>query len=56
MFGRYGETGAKIIEKKAPLASLAGYDILPSGDVETTLLATVGARPWDGARQSPIRA
>ncbi|MGX7927792.1 pectate lyase family protein [Tsuneonella sp. HG094] len=51
MFGRYGETGAKIIEKKAPLASLAGYDILPSGDVETTLLATVGARPWDRGPQ-----
>jgi pectate lyase len=47
MFGRYGETGAKLIEKAAPLADLAGYDILPSGEVETTLLATAGARPWD---------
>lgn len=51
MFGRYGETAAKIIEAKAPLASLAGYDILPSGEVETTLLATVGARPWDRGPQ-----
>lgn len=51
MFGRYGETGAKIVEKDAPLASLAGYDILPSGEVETTLLATVGARPWDRGPQ-----
>lgn len=51
MFGRYGETGAKILEKDAPLASLAGYDILPSGEVETTLLATVGARPWDRGPQ-----
>ena len=51
MFGRYGETSAKIIEAKAPLASLAGYDILPSSGVETTLLATVGARPWDRGPQ-----
>ncbi len=47
MFGRYGKTQAKLIEAEAPLASLAGYDILPAGDVETTLLATAGARPWD---------
>ncbi len=47
MFGRYGETRAKLIEKKAPLANIDGYDILPSGEVETTLLATAGARPWD---------
>lgn len=47
MTGRYGETGARIIEKAAPLASIAGYDIMPSGDVETALLATAGARPWD---------
>lgn len=47
MFGRYGETSAKLIEKPAPLADLSGYDILPSGEVETTLLATAGARPWD---------
>lgn len=51
MFGRYGETAAKIIEAKAPLASLAGYDILPSSEVETALLATVGARPWDRGPQ-----
>lgn len=47
MFGRYGETGAKLIEAETPLASLAGYVIMPSGEVETTLLATAGARPWD---------
>lgn len=47
MFGRYGETGARLIEAAAPLASIEGYDILPSDAVETTLLATVGARPWD---------
>lgn len=47
MFGRYGETGAQLIEADEPLASLDGYDILPSIEVETTLLATAGARPWD---------
>ncbi len=47
MFGRYGETKAKLIEAQKPLANLAGYDILPSGEVETTLLASAGARPWD---------
>jgi hypothetical protein len=47
MFGRYGETPAKLIEAEAPLADLAGYAIMPSVEVETTLLATAGARPWD---------
>lgn len=47
MFGRYGETGAELIEAEAPLASLDGYDVMPSGSVETTLLATAGTRPWD---------
>lgn len=47
MFGRYGETAAELIEADKPLASIAGYDIMPSGEVETTLLATAGARPWD---------
>ena len=47
MFGTYGQTGAELIEAEAPLASLNGYDVLPSGSVETTLLATAGTRPWD---------
>lgn len=47
MFGRYGETRAKLIESSKPLASLEGYDIMPARDVETTLLRQVGARPWD---------
>jgi hypothetical protein len=46
-FGRYGETRARLIESEAPLTDLSGYEILPSIDVETTLLATAGARPWD---------
>jgi hypothetical protein len=47
MFGRYGETGARLIERQAPLVSLDGYDLIASGDVESTLLASAGARPWD---------
>ena len=45
-FGRYGETRADLIRAKAPLASLEGLKILPSRDVETSVLATAGARPW----------
>ena len=45
-FGRYGETQAKLIRAKAPLAPVGGYTILPVRDVETALLATAGARPW----------
>lgn len=48
-FGRYGETRAKLITAKAPLADLSQYRILPSGEVETSLLQTAGARPWDRA-------
>lgn len=50
-FGRYGKTQAKLIEAEAPLASLDGYSILPTEEVETTLLATAGARPWDRGSQ-----
>ncbi len=48
-FGRYGETRARLLPAKAPLASMAGYTVLPSGEVETSLLASAGARPWDRA-------
>jgi hypothetical protein len=44
--GRYGETRAQLIRAKAPLAPIAGYKILPVRDVETSVLATAGARPW----------
>lgn len=47
MFGRYGVTEADIIERQEPLHDLSGFDIMPAQDVETTLLATSGARPWD---------
>lgn len=46
-FGRYGETRARLITARRPLASIAGYHILPARDVETTVLAEAGARPWD---------
>nr|WP_246544440.1 pectate lyase [Novosphingobium profundi] len=48
-FGRYGVTKARLIEKDAPMAGLDGYDILPADGLETSLLASVGARPWDRA-------
>lgn len=47
MFGRYGKTQARLIEAEAPLASLDGYTIIPTDELETSLLATAGARPWD---------
>lgn len=48
-FGRYGETRARLLRSGKPLADLAGFEILPSEDVETSVLRTVGARPWDRA-------
>jgi hypothetical protein len=47
MFGRYGETKAKLIEKSEPVSWPAGLEVLPSREVETHVLARAGARPWD---------
>lgn len=47
MFGRYGNTKAKLIEKDKPVAWWEGLDILPAEKLETHILANVGARPWD---------
>jgi hypothetical protein len=47
MFGRYGHTRAKLIEVAAPPTWPAGLEVLPSGEVETHVMARVGARPWD---------
>jgi pectate lyase len=47
MFGRYGETRAKLIEEKAAPTWPDGLDVLPSRDVETHVLWRAGARPWD---------
>ncbi len=47
MFGRYGETRARLIEVKKPVIWPEGIDVMPSRDVETHVLANAGARPWD---------
>ena len=47
MFGRYGETRAKLIEKQEPVSWPEGIAVLASRDVETHVLANAGARPWN---------
>jgi hypothetical protein len=47
MFGRYGETRARLIERGSPVAWPAGIAVMPSREVETHVLASAGARPWD---------
>lgn len=47
MFGRYGETQAKLIGVKKPPQWPAGLAIMPTRDLETHLLSQAGARPWD---------
>ena len=47
MFGRYGETRAKVNELAAPPVWWPGTHILPARDVETHVLGHAGARPWD---------
>ena len=47
MFGRYGETRAKLIEVKKPVIWPSDIDVIPARDVETHVLAQAGARPWD---------
>jgi len=47
MFGRYGNTKARLIEKAEPVAWPEGLEVMPAVDVETHLLARAGARPWD---------
>ncbi len=47
MFGRYGETRAKLIVSKVPVSWPTDIATLPARDVETHVLAHAGARPWD---------
>ena len=47
MFGRYGETKAKLIEVDKPVVWVPNLPVLPSREVETHVLANAGARPWD---------
>lgn len=47
MFGRYGNTRAKLIESPTPVSWFEGLDILPAAELETHVLDHAGARPWD---------
>ncbi len=47
MFGRYGETRAKLITMVKPVSWPAGLAVLPAREVETHILEHAGARPWD---------
>lgn len=47
MFGRYGETRARLNAVAVPPIWWPGTPVLPARDVETHLLARAGARPWD---------
>jgi hypothetical protein len=47
MFGRYGETRARLIVSPKPVSWPTGIAVLPTRDVETHVLAHAGARPWD---------
>jgi hypothetical protein len=47
MFGRYGETRAKLIVSKTPVSWPTGIAVMPTRDVETHVLENAGARPWD---------
>ena len=47
MFGRYGNTKARLIERDEPVAWPGGIDVMPAREVETHVLAHAGARPWD---------
>ncbi|MEP7155268.1 MAG: pectate lyase [Betaproteobacteria bacterium] len=47
MFGRYGETRAKLITMDKPVAWPDGLVVMPTIDVETHVLGNAGARPWD---------
>ena len=47
IFGRYGETRARLIERAQPPVWPAGLAVMPAREVETHVLANAGARPWD---------
>jgi hypothetical protein len=46
-FGRYSHTKAKLIEMAKPVSWPEGLPVLPAVELETHLMARVGARPWD---------
>lgn len=47
MFGRYGATGARLIEVDEPPVWWQGLEVLPAEAVERWVLENAGARPWD---------
>lgn len=47
MIGRYTTAPIKITEQRKPEIWPQGLTAMPAKDVERTVLATVGARPWD---------
>lgn len=47
MFGRYTTSPARIIEVRRPPVWWEGLTPIPSNQVQTHVLANVGARPWD---------
>jgi hypothetical protein len=47
MLGRYTTSPAKIIEVKTAPALPEGVKVLPAVDVENSVIANAGARPWD---------
>ncbi|HEV2704067.1 MAG TPA: hypothetical protein VGV09_20755 [Steroidobacteraceae bacterium] len=47
MFGSYTTTRAKIIQVAAPPEWPEGLQAIPARDVQKSVLAGVGARPWD---------
>ncbi|MFL6599749.1 MAG: polysaccharide lyase family 1 protein [Steroidobacteraceae bacterium] len=47
MLGRYTTSAAKIIEVKTAPALPEGLKVLPAVEVESSVIANAGARPWD---------
>jgi hypothetical protein len=47
MLGRYTTSPAKIIEVKSAPALPEGLKVLPAVEVESSVIANAGARPWD---------
>lgn len=47
MFGRYGETQARLVVADSPDPLPPSLSVLPVREVETHVLANAGARPWD---------
>ena len=47
MFGRYGNTRAKLVEMPSPVSWFEPLEVMPAKDLETFILARAGARPWD---------